>query len=489
MCQKEEIQTNLICAKWFPYNKGGGYRRWYGNQEYVINWEKNGLEVKSYKGSVIRNENCYFKEGITWSLISLNFTARYTPSGFLFDVGGSSGFPKDKILEYSLALLNSTVSSYLLYALNFTLNVQVGDIKRILYIEPSEQWYNKIVLITKENIEIAKTDWNSRESSWDFKQSPIINNSSSLAKSHTMWEDKVSSDFFQLHENEEELNRIFIEIYGLQDELTPFVALKDITILQEEIDRNELKINSEQILAGKTRLPLKRDVVIKQLLSYAVGCYMGRYRLDNPLLNISHPDPTEDELSKYNYNNNKFEIDDDGIIPTMGSESPFSDDIALRLKEFLHVVWGEETLTENLNYINDCLDGDMEKYLTTKFWTDHTKTYNKKPIYWQFASPNGAFKVITYMHRMNRFTTQKIRQKYLFKYINWLERKIGRLAENESSLTAKEIKRLDRLRQNLIECREYDLLLKDVADRQIGFDLDDGVTENYKLFSGVVTKI
>ena len=292
-----------------------------------------------------------------------------------------------------------------------------------------------------------------------------------------------------LHENEEELNRIFIDIYGLQDELNSDVALKDITILQEELDRGDLKSRNGELLSAKTGLPIKKDVVIKQLLSYATGCFMGRYRLDKPGLNIAHPKPTEEELSAYSYHDQTFEIDDDAIIPTMGSNSPFHDDIVARSKEFIQMVWGDESLTENLNFINESLGENIEKYLTKKFWADHKKTYKKKPIYWEFSSSNGAFKVIAYMHRMNRFTLQKIRQNYLFKQMTWLEQEIDHLEQNEATLSSTDGRRLDNLRGNLIECREYDLVLKDVSDRQIEFDLDDGVTENYKLFDGVVSKI
>jgi hypothetical protein len=216
---------------------------------------------------------------------------------------------------------------------------------------------------------------------------------------------------------------------------------------------------------------------------------MGRYRLDKPGLNIAHPNPTEDELAIYLCNGQKFEIDDDAIIPIMGSNSPFSDDIVQRVQQFVLMVWGEESYTENLNFINEAIGEDLEKFLTKKFWDFHKKMYKKRPIYWQFASPKGAFKVLTYMHRMNRFTVQVIRKNYLFKQMNWLEREIASLVENEATLQTKESKRLDKLRKDLIECREYDLLLKDMADRQIEFDLDDGVVENYKLFEGVVSKI
>ena len=471
------------------YDKGGPIRKWYGNNIYYILWDNEGELLRRSGKGVFRNSHYYFRDGISYSLTSsTNFCARYRPEGFIFDNQGSSLFSNVSQTNSNIALglLNSSVALYYTRILNPTLVTQVGDLSRIPYLSQ-----NRSININsiKSNVSISKSDWDSRETSWDFEEFPLLNDSSSLPESYSNWEEKVTEDFFKLHENEEELNRIFIDIYGLEDELTPDVALKDITILQEELDRGELESRNSELLTNKTGLPIKKDVVIKQLLSYATGCFMGRYRLDKPSLNIAHPKPTEQELSTYSYHDQAFEIDDDAIIPTMGSDSPFSDDIVARTKEFIQMVWGDESLTENLNFINEALGENIEKYLTKKFWADHKKTYKKKPIYWEFASPNGAFKVIAYMHRMNRFTLQKIRQNYLFKQINWLEKQIEHLTQNESSLSSKELKTLDNYRKDLIECREYDLILKDMSDKQIDFDLDDGVTENYKLFEGVVSKI
>ena len=184
-----------------------------------------------------------------------------------------------------------------------------------------------------------------------------------------------------------------------------------------------------------------------------------------------------------------YEIDDDAIIPLMGSFCSFSDDAVQRFKHFLEVVWGEETLTQNLNFLQECLDMDLEKYMVKYFWRDHCRRYKKTPIYWLFASPKGAFQVLVYMHRMNRFTVEKIRSKYLLPHLRHLESRIARLEERSAELSRQEARELDTLRKDLVECRDYDLLLKDKADRQITFDLDDGVKENYKLFEGVVAGI
>jgi hypothetical protein len=483
--------------KWFPYNKGGGYRKWYGLKAFIINWENNGKDIHdynhipiTYQGAPVRAKRYYFKEGLTYNLISSGgqFASRYIKNGFVFDVGGSMVFNEREATDNHnlLGLTNTKISSFMLSIINPTFNYQVGDFAKIPLIFPDNTKYK---IIINDCIELSKSDWDSRETSWDFGQLPLFNNSSSLPDSYTQWKEQVTADFFQLHENEEELNRIYIDIYGLQDELTPDVALKDITILQDELDRNQLTVNSEQLIANKRGLPIKRDVVIKQLLSYATGCFMGRYRLDKPGLNIAHPNPTAEELSTYSYNRHPFEIDDDAIIPTMGGESPFSDDIVFRVKEFIQMVWGENTLTENLNFINECLGENLEKYLTKNFWDDHKKTYKKKPIYWLFGSPDKSFQVLVYMHRMNRFTIQKIRNNYLLKYLNYLNVQINRIEGNEASLTKNEAKRLDNFRKAQIECREYDKLMKDYADRQIEFDLDDGVTANHAKFEGIVIKV
>ena len=469
-----------INNKYVPLNKGGAFRKWYGNIELVTNNE------------FCTDDKYLFNEGLTWSdVTSGSFSCRYHKVGTVSNNVGKMAYPR---IEHDyfilLAIMNTKQINWFLDIIIPTIHYDIGYVGNMPIIVPNSiNTCQYVITMSKNNISLSKSDWDSRENSWDFKELPLLNNSSSLPTSYTIWEEKVTEDFFKLHENEEELNRIFIDIYGLQDELDSNVALKDITILKEELDRGELESRNGELLTNKTGLPIKKDVVIKQLLSYAAGCFMGRYRLDKPGLNIAHPGSTEEELSAYSYHDNTFEIDDDAIIPTMGSDSPFSDDIVARTKEFIQMVWGDESLTENLNFINEALGENIEKYLTKKFWADHKKTYKKKPIYWEFASAKGAFKVIVYMHRMNRFTVQKIRQNYLFKQINWLDKQIDHLLQNESSLTSQELRKLDNYRKDLIECRDFDLLLKDVSDKQIEFDLDDGVTVNYKLFDGVVSKI
>ncbi|MEP1854230.1 MAG: hypothetical protein ABJJ08_01670, partial [Nonlabens ulvanivorans] len=337
-------------------------------------------------------------------------------------------------------------------------------------------------------ITLSQKDWNSREASWDFEQSSLLNNSNTFAKAYQKWEETVTQDFFQLHSSEEELNRIFIDIYGLQDELTPEVALKDITILQEELSGKDLEVLEPQFRAqgaAAIELPINKAVVLQQFVSYAIGLFMGRYRLDSPGLNIAYPNPSQEELAYYPYNNGQVIIDEDAIVPLMGTRAKFKDDALYQIQELLDTIWGKETRTENLNFLQDGLNKDLEKYLLKDFWKDHCKVYKKKPIYWLFSSKKGAFQVLVYMHRMNAFTVEKIRANYLLEHLKHLNTTIAALEKDESGLS----RQLDQLRIDLRECEEYDMLLKDAADKQIAFDLDDGVTENYKLFDGVVAKV
>jgi hypothetical protein len=480
--------------KWFVYIKGGPLRKWYGNVDLVVNWENNGKEIKQFAGSTIRNKDFIKKMAITWSLTgSSGFGARYIPSNCVFDNNGSSVFPTTNI-EYILGNLNSNVSDRILEILNPTLAFQVGDIARLPI-----RWNTdfKHASLVKYNINIAQKEWHSRETSWDFEKSPLLNGSGSLKQAYQKWKEDVTNDFLQLHENEEELNRIFIEIYGLQDELTPGVPLKDITILQEELDRKALEqIEPAFREGGKDAvvLPIRRDEVLSQFVSYCIGIIMGRYRLDKPGLNIAHPDPTDEELASYTHNGQTIVIDDDAIMPLMGKNCNFPGDALIRIKELMLAIWGEESLTGNLNFLQESLGMDLHTWFTEKFWGYHTAMYKKKPIYWLFSSnpekpAKAAFKVLTYMHRMDKFTVQKIQRQYLFPHQEYIKREIKKLKDNEDNLSKTELKRLEMLRSWEVECLKYNETLKELANKQIEFDLDDGVNMNYPKFEGAVAKI
>lgn len=481
---EEALETK---RKWFPYNKGGDQRRWYGNQTHIVNWANDGEEIKSFKGAVIRNPSFYFKPSISWSDISSNSNSfKVYPKGFIFDVCGMSCFDAPNELNL-LGVLNTSFIAKIAKILNPTMHFQIGDFKKLPYLEVNTGNFSNIV---QQNIAISKQDWDSHETSWDFEENPLLSYiNKEIAEGETRKSYKIESlynlytedweeRFMQLHANEEELNRQFIEIYGLQDELTPDVPLDEITILQQ----GEIKVDDNHI-------EFQLDVVVKQFISYAVGCMMGRYRLDKPGLHIAHPNPTDDEVCTYSYNGRNFTIDDDAIIPLMARDTVFTDNAGERFREFLKVALGEDTLTENLNFIEAALGKDIDTYFVKDFWKDHLSRYQRRPIYWLFASKKGAFQCITYMHRMNPYTAEQIRNKYLLPHIEYLGTRIAEMESRAATLSTKERKDMAKLQKDLEECREYHDRLHLIADKQIDFDLDDGVVVNYAKFEDVVVKL
>lgn len=500
--------------KWFAHNKGGGFRRWYGNQDYVINWMDDGKELYSFKGAVIRNPSYYFKHSLSWPKVCSNdISFRYYPDGFIYDCAAMSiFFNSDKEYTYYLAYLNSKVVHSVLEILSPTLNFEVGQISKIPACNIEERYFD-INSFVSQNITISKLDWDSYETSWDFQQNELIslidfteqdittesltalfstttycddatpqadNNPHTVRLQDLMdrYHQKWSTFFMQLHANEEELNRQFIDIYDLQDELTPDVPLNEITILQQgevSIEGNALKWHDE--------------VILKQLLSYAVGVWMGRYLLDKPGLHIAHPNSTAEELAPYTYNDHTIEIDDDGIFPLMAADSGFTDNACLRTAQFVSDVFGTEYQVENLNYIERILGKTIEQYWQKDFWKDHKKMYQNRPIYWLFASKKGTFQCIAYLHRMTPYTPERIRSKYLLPFIETLGRKISDLTARAADLSTAERKKLDMLNKQLEECREYHDRLAVVAEQAIPLDLDDGVVVNYAKLGDVVAKL
>lgn len=492
---------NECSDKWYPYNKGGAYRKWFGNREYVVDWEDDGREIKNNIDPTtgrIRSHNYNgeyaFQESITWSAISSGSIAvRYCETGFLWDSKGASGFAK-KLLKYSLGVINSVVSDRYLKLLAPTMDFKVGDIIRIPLVERNIETIEHIV---NSNISISKQDWDAHETSWDFEENELIAlqkaglgtitagfgettvmKYSDLELLYMEYEAKWREKFMQLHANEEELNRQFIEIYGLQDELTPDVPLDEITILQQ----GEIKIENGEVV-------FQRDEVMRQFVSYLVGLIMGRYRLDKKGLNIAHPEATDEELASYTYRNGIVEIDGDGILPLMGGDCSFVDNALKRLSELVRVIFGDESHARNMAFINDCLGKSLEDYLTKDFYADHLKRYQKRPIYWLFSSKKGAFKVLAYMHRMDRYTAEMIRNKYLLPHIESQRVAIADLEQRMAVLTTAERKKLEKLRKEHEECIEYHERLHAKADEQIGFDLDDGVVVNYAKFGDVLAKL
>lgn len=510
LSQSSTITALQSRKKWFPYNKGGNRRKWYGNQELLVNWENDGEQIKDFRDengklrSRPQNTQCYFKPSISWGLISGPFF-RYFPKGFIYDIQGMSYFTNANIdMLDILAWMNSKVFRSTGKIVNPREQYQAGDLIKLPY-SPQH-----LGTFAKNCISLSKLDWDAHETSWDFKRNELLNMDAEVQMANMDYEvelqfkktgkhicidpvapcpdsiewcmntykQKWERLFNQLHENEEELNRQFIDIYSLQDELTPDVPLNEITILQQgEISVNENRLNWHD------------DNIIKQLISYAVGCMMGRYRLDKPGLHIAHPEPTAEEIAPYNYKGQEYEIDDDGIMPLMTSDCGFSDNAPLRLADFVRIAFGENSQVENLNYIEKCLGKTIEQYFRKDFWKDHKKMYQNRPIYWLFSSKKGAFQVIAYMHRMNAYTVERIRAKYLLPYIENVQAKITDLDNRRASLSTKETKQLQQLQKTLNECREYHDRLQVVAEQAIAFDLDDGVIVNHAKFGDIVQKI
>ena len=501
---------------WVPYNKGGGFRRWYGFRDYVLRWNGSADELSSRlswstKKPTLRNRNYWFREAFTWSSISSDgFSARYCPHGALFDNGGSSLFSENNLYVIG-GLVNSKVANRYFEFLAPTLNFQPGDVGNIAYSDKLNDLSTKerISELVQQNISISKQDWDSHENSWDFQGNELltideqtykenINNfveqhfvetgerldidsslpdTNSLAWRVEQYKQKWEHKFMQLHKNEEELNRLFIDIYGLQDELTPDVPLDEITILQQ----GEISIEDNKIVWHD-------DVLMKQLISYAVGCMMGRYSIDHLGLILANQGDGAVEYEKL-VPNSRFEVDDDGIIPLMSSKTDFADNATVRFKKWMSVVFGEDTLVENLNFIEAALGKSLDDYFVKDFWKYHKKMYQNRPVYWLFSSKKGAFQCLAYMHRMTPYTAEQIRTKYLLPHIEWLVQKHNELEANAANLDASERRDLDRLTAQITECREYHDRLHEVADEQIGFDLDDGVVVNYAKFGDVLQKI
>lgn len=484
--------------KWFKTIRGGSFRRWYGCCDNVLNLYNSCSEIKnSGLNHRLRTPEYYTKKGITWNRISsgqLGFRIKH--QDFNFGENSPCMFSLTDVdnTEPLLAVLNSKCVGTILSTLNPTLSNQVADLIKLPI--TSKLNSNNIKDNVLENINICKQDWDAHETSWDFQENELVKLQKEGLGTIKGWGDttamkysalnllyaeyvaKWEKMFRELHANEEELNRQFIEIYGLQDELTPEVPLDEVTILQQ----GEIKIENNQI-------QFQRDVVIKQLISYAVGCWMGRYRLDKPGLHIAHPSPTADEICTYEYNNETLTIDDDGNIPLLPYDCPFDDNLQNRIADFVRIAFGADSLAENLNFIEQSLGCTIEKYLDKDFWKEHKKMYSNRPIYWLWSSKKGAFRVLSYMHRMDAYTAERIRSKYLLPYIEFLQNKINELSNRSAGLSTADSRKLDNYRKILEECQEYHERLQVVAEQAIGFDLDDGVVVNYAKFGDVLSKI
>lgn len=461
-------------SKWFAYNKGGAYRKWYGNSEYVVNWENDGAEMKAYTSTLpqgmnvrLKSREYYFKECYSWSKISSGqISFRYYPTGFAFDVAGCCVFECGDHLLYFLGLSNSVVTSILANCISPTMNYELDHLKKIpvIFNNEKEEVINEIV---KKNIILAKTDWDSYETSWDFQKHPLVCKASNLDKIFEQWKEKSGSRFNELKNNEEKLNRIFIDIYGLNEELIPEIEDKDVSVRKADLSRD-----------------------ICSFVSYAVGCMFGRYSLDKEGLIYAGG---EWDSSRYK----TFIPDSDNCIP-ITDEEYFSDDIVGRFAEFVKTVYGADTLEENLDFIANALGnkGDTSRevirnYFLKDFYTDHLKVYQKRPIYWLFDSgKQNGFKALIYMHRYDADTVGRVRTDYLHraqKYIETAMQSAQYTIDNASSASekSKATKAVTKYTKQLAEMKIYDEAIAHIANKRIEIDLDDGVKVNYEKFQGV----
>lgn len=453
--------------KWYKCLKGGAYRKWYGNQDYYIDWEDNGHNIKTEGRQTIRNADKLFKAGISWSRVTIGASSfRIMPKGFFFESASGVCFPQEKDTFYTLGLLNSNVIQKFAEMLNPTATLQSGDLARIPILFSSNKYSNATQQV-EDCVNISKIDWDSFESSWDFKKHPLFRNVSTISEAFTLWQAECDDRFNKLKANEEELNRIFIDIYGLQDELTPEVEDKDVTVRKADLQRD-----------------------IKSLLSYAVGCMFGRYSLDVEGLAYAGG---EWDSSKYQ----SHIPDADNVIP-ITDEEYLDDDIVSRLCAWLKAVYGADTLEANLDYIAKALGNKgstsreiIRNYFLNDFFKDHCQTYSvtgsgKRPIYWLFDSgKQNGFKALVYLHRYTPDTIGNLRIDYLHKMQRVYESEINRMQDMmDHSENAREVaaasKRKDKLAKQLKECREYDEKISHLALSRIELDLDDGVKVNYR---------
>lgn len=460
--------------KWFPYDKGGDYRKWYGNREYVVNWQDDGYEMQhemhpSGKRVWAHNFNLdyNFKSHITWTdLTSGHLAFRYFEDGFLFDSSAAVAFSEHDY-KTLLGYLNTSLVDYISDILNPTMHFKLGDFCNIPYPDFLDD-SKSIAQFSEKCMQISKTDWDSFETSWDFERHsmlPIYWDQEFcylIENFYESYKEKTNQSFFELKKNEEELNRIFIDIYGLQDELTP--------------EEDDSMVSVHRIFDTKSEIPesmkkgqyaLTKENIIKSLVSYAVGCMFGRY---NPFKNgLAYAGGEWDE----SVFDKSFMPDDDNVIPMM-DDSWFENDAERYFIKFLEVMYGKETLNENLKFVENALGMSVRKYLAKYFYTDHLKTYQKRPIYWMFSSPKGHFQVLVYMHRYNENTANVV-LKYLREFRAKIQSQIKMAEEAGETKKALNFQNIDK------DLNDYEMnVLYPLAVQHVTFDLDDGVKVNYQ---------
>ncbi|EPR6690413.1 BREX-1 system adenine-specific DNA-methyltransferase PglX [Vibrio cholerae] len=512
---KNSTDAELSGKRWFPYNKGGEFRRWYGNNEHVVFWKDNGFDIKTETlekypqlswdnlGWKITNEKDFFKKSLTWSFVSsANFGVRCSLGGAIFDVGGSSIFPIESDYYIAAGYLCSKVAFDFLKASNPTLNFQVVNVNELPWIDIGAK-KDRVESAVKELVKLSKDDWDSYEVSWDFQRFALVHSYNLKGKIENFYEklvEKWNANLLQAQRLEEDNNKIFIEAYGLQSEMDHTIPLDQITLSRNPYykygirDANELNA-------------LQQTDTMLELVSYSIGCMMGRFSLDVEGLVYANNDISSFEKLVNNGCYSSFPADEDGIIPLTEQEW-FKDDATNRFREFLQVVWGEEHLQENLDFVAEslCLNAikpkksesaleTIRRYLSTQFYKDHLKTYKKRPIYWLFSSgKQKAFECLVYLHRYNEGTLSRMRTEYvtplLGKYDAYAEQLEKQIETADSTSEANRFKKeLDALIKKQVELREFDDKLKHYADMRISLDLDDGVKVNYGKFGDLLADV
>jgi type II restriction/modification system DNA methylase subunit YeeA len=482
--------------KWLPCHSGGSYRKWYGNHEVVVNWEDGGREVRRFGAdegrirSAIRNETFYFKPGITWSKISSGrFDARLRLPGFLFDDTGRSGFASSRELEMAcLGMFCSTVANEFLTVLCPSMSFTSTELGMLPFdMQSARPCLNGVERL----IGISKSDWDAYETSWDFTTLPLLSPdhraetlAASYANLRTHWQ-SMTDDMQRL---EEQNNRIFIDAYGLADELTAEVPIAEITLTSNPAYSLKAAETDEERDAGL------RTRTVAEFLHYAVGCMFGRYSLDTPgLILANQGDGVEDYLARVP--EPSFAPDRDNVIPVLDADW-FADDIVTRTRDFLRVSFGEAKFRENLAFIEKALGKDLRRWFTKDFFDYHVRRYKKRPIYWMFSSPKGSFNALIYMHRYRPDTVSVVLNQYLREFIHKLEVERARLEKLAADPTAtqgqstKAQKDIGAVIKQIAELTEWERdVVYPMAQQKIPIDLDDGVKRNYPLFAGALKPI
>jgi hypothetical protein len=483
------------CGKKFaPYNKGGEYRRWFGNNDYVVDFDQVSYSVLAQMGNKLPSRQLYFQESFTWTALSTgNFGARWNGEGYTFSAKGACAFPESEQLgKLAVALLNSAVAAKIFEFLSPTLDFNVGVIRQIPIAEDLAS-DDRITLQknARELVDSARSDWDAYETSWDFTTLPLLSpdhRAETLEHTYTTLRTHWQGMTDEMQRLEEENNRIFIDAYGLQDELTPEVPLNEITLTCNPAYRYGIK---NDVAANEARL---RAETMAEFLSYAVGCMFGRYSLDAPgLILANQGERLEDYLTRIP--EPQFMPDADNVIPMLDADW-FADDITDRFRLFLRTTFGEAHFRENLRYIEDALGKDIRKYFTKDFYANHVKRYKKRPIYWMFASPKGSFQALVYMHRYRSDTISVLLNDYLREYISKLEGERGRLEKLSDDASASQAQRTKALKDMAgvgKQIEELNAWERDVvfpmAQQKIEIELDDGVKANYPKFGTALKKI